>query len=154
MSYNRAVNVMGFAYHYYHYFTIRPGLFEARVFVSSDIKDCRTNHLVRQPLFYSNVYERIRTSDPSLRSSPEFCLARYHRLSNIACFQAFWMVRIACSYHCYHLIPTSLMPSLLQPCWKIQQNVKCLNKYHLSICPLSEMTANLISRQKVWNIPC
>ena len=104
-----------------HYFTIRPGLFEARVFVSSDIKDCRTNHLVRQPLFYSNVYERIRTSDPSLRSSPEFCLARYHRLSNIACFQAFWMVRIAYSYHCYHLIPTSLMPSLLQPCCKARK---------------------------------
>jgi len=54
MSYNRAVNVMGFAY---HYFTIRPGLFEARVFVSSDIKDCRTNHLVRQPRVLSSGEE-------------------------------------------------------------------------------------------------
>ena len=72
------------------------------------------------PVIFS-VYERIRTSDPSLRSSPEFCLARYHRLLNIACFQAFWMVRIACSYHCYHLIPTSLMPSLLQPCCKARK---------------------------------
>ena len=57
--YNRAVNVMGFAY---HYFTTRPGLFEARVFVFykrnpadwPDFfrveKDCRTNSLMRQPL--------------------------------------------------------------------------------------------------------
>ena len=30
MPYNRAVNVMEFAY---HYFTTKPGLFEARVFV-------------------------------------------------------------------------------------------------------------------------
>ena len=35
MSYNRAVNANGFAY---HYFTIRPGLFEARVFVSVKIR--------------------------------------------------------------------------------------------------------------------
>ena len=57
MKYNRAVNVMGFAY---HYFTIMPGFFEARVFIfikeirpagriSSTEKDCRTNLLVRQP---------------------------------------------------------------------------------------------------------
>ena len=30
MLHNQAVNVMGFAY---HYFTTKPGLFEARVFV-------------------------------------------------------------------------------------------------------------------------
>lgn len=30
MPYNQAVNVMGFAY---HYFTIKPGLFEAQGFV-------------------------------------------------------------------------------------------------------------------------
>ena len=58
MPYNRAVNVMGFAY---HYFTIKPGLFEARVFIIIrkirllgrilfTKKDCRTNYLVRQPL--------------------------------------------------------------------------------------------------------
>ena len=35
MSYNRAVNANGFAY---HYFTIRPGLFEAQVFVSVKIR--------------------------------------------------------------------------------------------------------------------
>jgi hypothetical protein len=35
MSYNRAVNIKEFAY---HYFTIRPGLFEARVFVSVKIR--------------------------------------------------------------------------------------------------------------------
>ena len=35
MSYNRAENVNGFAY---HYFTIRPGLFEAQVFVSVKIR--------------------------------------------------------------------------------------------------------------------
>ena len=81
----------------------------------------RMGHEMPHPLFLSNVHERIRTSDLPLRSSPEFCLARYHRLSNIACFQAFWMVRIACSYHCYHLIPTSLMPSLLQPCCKARK---------------------------------
>ena len=66
----------------------------------------------------SNVHERIRTSDLPLRSSPEFCISRYHKLSNIAYFQAFWMVQIACSYHCFHLIPASCIPSLLQPCCK------------------------------------
>ena len=71
--------------------------------------------------FSSNVHERIRTSDLPLRSSPEFCPARYHRLSNIACFQAFWMVQIACSYHCFHLIPVRRMPSLLQPCCKARK---------------------------------
>ena len=81
----------------------------------------RMGHEMPHPLFKTNVYERIRTSDPSLRSSPEFCLARYHRLSNIACFQAFWMVQIACSYHCFHLIPVRRMPSLLQPCCKARK---------------------------------
>ena len=71
--------------------------------------------------FSSNVHERIRTSDLPLRSSPEFCLSRYHKLSNIACFQGFWMVRIACSYHCFHLIPVRRMPSLLPPCCKAQK---------------------------------
>ena len=52
-------------------------------------------------------------------------------------------------YQSHALVVAALLQSP-----KIQQNVKCLNKYHLSICPLSEMTANLISRQKVWNIPC
>ncbi len=69
----------------------------------------------------SNVHERIRTSDLPLRSSPEFCISRYHKLSNIACFQAFWMVQIACSYHCFHLIPVRRMPSLLQPCCKARK---------------------------------
>ena len=60
MLYNRAVNIMSVAY---HYFTIKPGLFEARVFVyekffrafqplsriSAEEKGCRTNLLVRQP---------------------------------------------------------------------------------------------------------
>ena len=71
--------------------------------------------------FSSNVHERIRTSDLPLRSSPEFCLSRYHKLSNIAYFQSFWMVRIACSYHCFHLIPVRRMPSLLPPCCKAQK---------------------------------
>ena len=71
--------------------------------------------------FSSNVHERIRTSDLPLRSSPEFCISRYHKLSNIACFQAFWMVRIACSYHCFHLIPVRRMPSLLQSCCKVRK---------------------------------
>ena len=47
MPYNQAVNVMGFAY---HYFTIKPGLFEAQGFVLWMKRGCRTNHLVRQPL--------------------------------------------------------------------------------------------------------
>ena len=64
---------MGFAY---HYFTIKPGLFEVRVFVFykripaewPDFirrKDCRTNHLVRQPLLSvtaSPVYLLVATS--------------------------------------------------------------------------------------------
>ena len=61
MPYNRAVNVMGVAY---HYFTIKPGLFEARVFIIIrkinllgrilfTEKDCRTNYLVRQPLIFT-----------------------------------------------------------------------------------------------------
>ena len=72
------------------------------------------------PVIFS-VYERIRTSDPSLRCSSEFCLSLYQKLSNIACFQGFWMVRIASSYHCFHLIPVRRRPSLLQPCCKARK---------------------------------
>ncbi len=97
-------------------FEARRAIRKIRLNVHERARCVQWTHVSRRP-------ERSgdRTSDLPLRSSPEFCLARYQKLSKILCFRAFWMVQIACGYHCFHLIPSRCMPSLLHPCCKARK---------------------------------
>ena len=80
----------------------------------------RMGHEMPHPLFKTNVYERIRTSDPSLRSSKRRPRELYQISSKTAYFRAFFRVPVLCQDRFLSLFFALLSSKLLQLCCKPQ----------------------------------